>query len=241
MEKYYRFANHDFLIKPVFAYFFTFAKDYEISNSDNAIKIENSLVELETWQKDREEESYPLEYIETLLIHSKIADELAMNNIFIFHGSSIYVDNLNNGFVFTAKSGVGKSTHVSLLKKTYGDRVNFVNDDKPFISINNNKIYIYGSPWSGKGNLSNNVKARLRGIFLINRSLTNKIEKIAPSEAFEALIKQIHFPDGLIKTNNGIELIKSIIKDVPIFKLFVNMNEDAPKTSMNVIEKIIKE
>ena len=43
-------------------------------------------------------------------LYRKIADLLIERNIIVFHGSSFKVN--NHGFIVTARSGVGKSTHV---------------------------------------------------------------------------------------------------------------------------------
>lgn len=49
-------------------------------------------------------------------------------------------------YLFSADSGVGKSTHTSLWHKVYGDKVQIINDDKPIIRLENNKLIVYGSP-----------------------------------------------------------------------------------------------
>ena len=53
------------------------------------------------------------------------------------------------GYAFIAKSGTGKSTHVSLwLRHLKG--CDLMNDDNPILRIIGGKVYIFGSPWSGK-------------------------------------------------------------------------------------------
>jgi serine kinase of HPr protein (carbohydrate metabolism regulator) len=49
--------------------------------------------------------------------------------VILFHGSALSLD--GEGFIFTAKSGVGKSTHAGLYRELYGERVEMINDDKP--------------------------------------------------------------------------------------------------------------
>ena len=69
----------------------------------------------------------------------------------VLHGSAIAYD--NQGIVFSANSGTGKSTHSNLWKKRFGSKVTIVNDDKPAIRFYDGIPYIFGTPWSGKSEL----------------------------------------------------------------------------------------
>ena len=53
-------------------------------------------------------------YLETLAVYRKIAEWMPMYNTLLFHGSVIAVD--GKAYLFTAKSGTGKSTHTRLLE-----------------------------------------------------------------------------------------------------------------------------
>ena len=119
----------------------------------------------------------------------------ALMLIFAFAGS--YQDTLlihaslvrqnGYGYAFIAKSGTGKSTHVSLwLRHLPG--CDLMNDDNPIIRIIDGEPYIYGGPWSGKTPCYRNVKARLGAITRIDRALENSIEKLAPIEAFASVL-----------------------------------------------------
>ena len=68
------------------------------------------------------------EYLETLALYRKIVERLLEWDTLLFHGSCISVD--SKAYLFTAKSGTGKSTHTQLWKKWFGERAVFINDDK---------------------------------------------------------------------------------------------------------------
>ena len=242
ITEFYKFADHIFEIEHEYEYFSKMAKDYLCLCSENAIKIKATKEDAEKWKATHKSEDnidYPLFYLETLVIQSKVADVLSKNHSFVFHGSTIYLDDLDNAYIFTAPSGTGKSTHSRLLKSMFLDRINYVNDDKPFIRFDTDTLFynVYGSPWDGKERRSNNVKARLRGIFIVNRSLKCSTERLSPKEAINHLIKQIHIPSGLEGTLNGTEFIVNLCKDIPIYILNVDMSEDAPKTSYEIMNK----
>ena len=72
-------------------------------------------------------------YLETLAVYRKIATGCVSRGRLLMHGSVIAVD--GRAYMFTARSGTGKSTHVRLWRKLFGDRAVMVNDDKPIIQI----------------------------------------------------------------------------------------------------------
>ena len=74
-------------------------------------------------------------YLEELAVYRKIAEAMLRYDTFLFHGSVISVD--GEAYIFTAKSGTGKSTHTRLWREYLGERAVMVNDDKPLISVKN--------------------------------------------------------------------------------------------------------
>ena len=53
-------------------------------------------------------------YLEELAVYRKIAEKMIDYDTILFHGSVIAVDGI--GYLFTAKSGTGKSTHIGITK-----------------------------------------------------------------------------------------------------------------------------
>ena len=62
-----------------------------------------------------------------------LSNQMADRNVFLIHGSSLALD--GRGYLFTAPSGTGKSTHSRLWKEVFGNRVIMINDDKPFLRM----------------------------------------------------------------------------------------------------------
>ena len=109
------------------------------------------------------------EYLETLAVYRKIAEKMIDYDTILFHGSVIAVDGI--GYLFTAKSGTGKSTHTRLWRELFGERAVMVNDDKPLIKVSENGIIVYGTPWDGKHRLSTNTFVPLKGICFMSKWL----------------------------------------------------------------------
>ena len=113
----------------------------EITPSDIVFEREKSA------QADKAEERaiqfYSDGYLETLAAYRKIAERMPEYDTVLFHGSAIAVD--GQAYLFTARSGTGKSTHARLWRELLGDRAIMVNDDEPLIRISDTSTIIYGS------------------------------------------------------------------------------------------------
>ena len=62
-----------------------------------------------------------------------------------------------NGYLFLAPSGVGKTTHTNLWKEHLKDKVDIINGDKPILEFTQDKIILHASPWCGKENIFNKI------------------------------------------------------------------------------------
>ena len=168
--------------------------------------------------------------------YRKIADLLIEKDILVFHGSSFIVD--NKGYIVTARSGTGKSTHVGLLKELLGDKLTYINDDKPLIDVKNGCI-IYSSPWNGKERRGNNISSPLCSVLFLNRGIKNTYKKVIDkSEIYIQLLSQIYLPLEKTKREKALQNI-DIIRDKINFYI-INVNTDISSAEMSY-ERIIKD
>ena len=174
-------------------------------------------------------------YFETLAVQRKVSHALLEKDVLLFHGSAISMDGA--GYIFTAPSGTGKSTHARLWRERYGDRVSMVNDDKPFLKIADSGAIIYGSPWDGKHRLSSNVSVPLRGIAILVRAKENRIERIDPSEALTALMRQSYREEDVAGI---LPLILKLAELVPIYRLHCNLDVSAAETAYEGMSETTK-
>jgi hypothetical protein len=135
----------------------------------------------------------------------------------LVHASVIRKDGY--GYLFTAPSGTGKSTHTHLWYKNIPD-CDLMNDDNPVIRLIDGKAYIFGSPWSGKTPCYRNQSYPLGGIVLLSQAPYNKIHRLAGLQAYVALVPSIsgkrwdeHIADGLHQTENALAM------NVPVWHL----------------------
>ena len=153
--------------------------------------------------------------LESSLILRKVADAIIKFDAFMMHGAVVAVDGWS--YMFVAPSGTGKTTRAQLwLKEIPGSFV--VNGDKPFLRVQEDCIFTYGTPWSGKEDWNSNVKVPLKAIFLLERSETDVISKLTLSEAMPKLLEQVYWPSDINSIQKTISLLKDIEKSVQIYQ-----------------------
>ena len=211
-------------------YLTTFDKpDFVVRASKSEIKEELENVLGVKLYKENPADKIAVEYIgaESNVILRKIAKEFIEYDILLIHGASISID--NKCFVFTAPSGIGKTTHIlNWIKRI--PRTIIVNGDKPFVDVKN-KI-VFGTPWSGKEGFNTNISVPLAGIIALERGTENSICRIPFSEMLPFLIQQSYIPEEKNLTIKGYQLI-SQLGHVPCYKLICNQDEESALIAYN--------
>ena len=229
-----KLAKLYFDIQPKYQMLANMCKEYECEHDASEKIYEIRVSDKEILSETPDTDFREPEYLETLAVYRKISEILPSNDGYLFHAAVIEANGV--AIAFTAKSGTGKTTHIRLWKKVFGDRVGIVNGDKPLMRFIDGKLYAFGTPWSGKENYNRNVGIPLHAIVILNRGDENKIEKISPKEAAPKFLSQIYLP----KNNNALflqtlALADKTLKDVPVYRLFCNMENDAAITTYNAI------
>lgn len=211
----------------------SFFKDYIIEDTTTDLSVSWTRDEILFEQARSEEKEFSFAYLETLAALRKIAEILPQYQRFLIHGASITFD--DSAYLFTAPSGTGKSTHIRLWRKHLGERVNIVNGDKPFVSMQHSHPRIYGTPWAGKENWQRNCCAPLKGICFLQRATCNSIRRLEPSECLPMLFKQVHLPANPVAAGLTLELIDQLINTVPLYLLECDISEEAVRCSFEAM------
>lgn len=129
--------------------------------------------------------------------------------------------------LFSAPSETGKSTHSGLWKQFYPDDVILFNDDTPVIREQGNGLYAFGTPWSGKTEINENICAPLRGIVFLKQAKTNTIRELSTYEAAVRLLSETKKPvfESMMETH--MEIINRIIVGTPIYELGCTISKEA--------------
>ena len=147
----------------------------------------------------------------------------------LIHSSAVVVDGW--AYLFSAPCGTGKSTHTGLWLKVFGDRAHMLNDDKPALRLEDGVWYAYGTPWSGKYDISANERVPVAGIAMVNRSGDNRIERFGGAGAVFALLEQTARPANGALRGKLLENLDKLMTQVPVWKLHCNMDPEAALVS----------
>ena len=207
--------------------YFTYEKhtDFEVVADDAAIDKEVKCSDIPTTK----------DYAESVCIHREIAERLAEYDAFLLHSALIECERA--GVAFAARSGVGKSTHIKLWKKNFGDRVKTVNGDKPIVRFVDGKFLAYGTPWLGKEGDGENISCEFKSLCFIERGETNKIVKIPAEIGAMMMFSQIYLPTNSANSARTLELADKFASSVSFFRLSCNMEDEAALVSYNAIIK----
>lgn len=113
---------------------------------------------------------------------------LSFNGCFL-HASAVAYQ--NRAYLFSADSGVGKSTHTALWLKNFPGAY-ILNDDKPALRKMDGRFFVFGTPWSGKTDLNRNEKVPLGAICFLERSEHNDIAPLKTGEAIGLFMRQTY-------------------------------------------------
>ena len=174
-------------------------------------------------------------FLERAAIQRAFAEYLFDDNILLFHGSAVAVD--GEGYLFTAHSGTGKSTHTRLWRQLFGDRAVMVNDDKPFLELRSDGVWLHGSPWSGKHGLDANIQVPLKGICILERGAENRIWPVTKEEALPMLQKQAYHPLDAAKESSFTALVNQLAETVSLWKMACNKNPEAAQVAFDAMHK----
>lgn len=180
---------------------------------------------------------HPL-YTEFLALSEVISNTLLKSyNGFLFHSSAIAYK--GNGVLFSAVSGTGKSTHAKFWKQNFGDDVQYVNDDKPFVREIDGKFFVFGNPWNGKERLSNNVKIPLKAICFIERGEKTEILPISVPSAVVSFYNQSFSITEEDMQDKFLSLIDRMLKSVKIVKLILPLDERSPLKVLEGLKEVL--
>lgn len=193
-------------------------------------------VTTEDIQRERASDTYEQKsdnYIEILTALLKITEELPDRNKFLMHGAVVAWK--NEGYIFTAPSGTGKTTHVRLWKKYLGSDVEIINGDKPILEVKEKEIIAYGTPWAGKERLQKNCCVPVKGICFLRQDKTNSIRRLKKKEALLLLLPQIYIMSDKEKAGRTLELFSQVLERVPVYEFCCNISEQAVKCSFETL------
>lgn len=238
IENTYRIADLNIRIRSNWDKVHRMCRDYLVyGEPDFCVFVEPCDIEAEREEAIRSEakennshmQNWSDAYLETLAVYRKIAEKMPDYDTVLFHGSAIAVD--GQGYLFTAPSGTGKSTHARLWRELLGERTVMVNDDKPLLRVTESGVIVYGTPWNGKHRLGSNISVPLRAVCELNRAEENSITEISGREAVPMLLRQCYRPAEPADIQKTLMLLDRMTRSLHFYRLWCNMDPMAAQVS----------
>jgi hypothetical protein len=158
---------------------------------------------------------YPLEYpLDELLITNYLAKEKGVE----VHACGV-IDPLGNGLLFAGQSEAGKTTIARIWDKTEG--ITILSDDRIILRKEDNRVWMYGTPWHGEAGFASPEKAQLTRIFLLRHGeKNNELVPLKKTEAsarlFACSFPPFYSREGLEFT---LDFLGEIANAVPCYEL----------------------
>ena len=207
--------------------------DFSVSISQQCIELERQIAAREDQMEGLPVRQLPDLMLELTAVQRKITENLIEYDTLLFHGSVVAVD--GQAYLFTAKSGTGKSTHTRLWREVFGQRAVMVNDDKPFLRLTDRGVLVCGSPWMGKHGLGGNIQLPLKAICVLERGEENRIRSITPQEVLPMLFQQSQRPAQPRLLPRYMALVDRLAAGVNFYRMQCNMDPQAAQVAYSAM------
>lgn len=214
-------------IHNVYPFVQAFCKDYITDPVDDPDLVVETTEEEIQRVLEIEGTNLPADRAEGLCIYKKICLQLPKKfNGFFMHCAVIEYH--GKGYAFAAPSGTGKSTHIRLWRKKFGDAVHVINGDKPIMRFDaDGHLIAYGTPWCGKEGYQTNASVPLKAICFIERSESNRIHSLSAKDAVSKIFHQILLPTDRETVDALFPMLDKTIREIPCYVLECNISEEA--------------
>ena len=199
------------------------------SYSHDESSIPDIVIEESRYRKNKYPENSSQDMIAYMESAYQFYLELILFDGLYLHSSAVVKD--GRAYLFSGHCGAGKSTHARLWRKTFGDDVVMINDDKPALRKMDGIWYAYGTPWCGKDGINCNMKAPLAGICFMKKAKENKIRRLSKQEAMEKVLAQTirRFPN-VEMLDRMLGYLDNLLEKIPVYEL-----ENLPESEAAVL------
>ncbi len=240
----YKIADRVVEIRSLYEKVHTYCAEYRSDEpADYSVTVTQKDIDLERARSRQERASeglppfeYSRGYLEELAVYRKIAEHMTEYDTILFHGSVVAVD--GEGYLFTARSGTGKSTHTRLWRELLGERAVMVNDDKPLLRITESGVIAYGTPYNGKHRIGANISVPLKAICILTRSSDNHIGMISRVQAYSTLLQQVYRPSDPERMRKTLSLLDRLSGKVRFYRLGCNMELSAARVAYEGMRQV---
>ncbi|MBF8970798.1 MULTISPECIES: hypothetical protein [unclassified Streptococcus] len=213
-----------------------FVQNYLIADTGVKADIQISVTDkdIEFFQV-KTEEDFSRGVHEITAVLAVLCDQILDFDAFFLHAAVVAVG--GEAFAFTARSGMGKSTHVRQWLQYFGEKAFVVNGDKPFLFKRGEELLAAGTPWCGKEGWETNVQVPLKGICFLERGAQNRMRLASQEEVMDRLFPQLRLPRDSVKLAKLMNLLDWTIQNIPFYILECTISEAAAQLAYQGMHK----
>ena len=158
---------------------------------------------------------------------------MSQKQTLLMHASAVEYE--GQGIVFTAASGVGKTTQAELWAKYKNAKI--LNGDKVFLKKEEDGIHAWGSPWKGASSYGCNKSAKLRAIVVLEQAEENSIQKLNVLESMQYFVPHIFFPcwDEVCE-HAVLTFLDKVLEETEVYLLKCRPDEEAVELLASTIK-----
>ncbi len=149
---------------------------------------------------------------------------------------SVAIEYNHSCILFFGPPSAGKSTQARLWEKH--TNATSINNDRPFIIFENDRAYVFGSPWSGKEPCYVTVSYPLLLLVFVYQDKKNSVIELKEGEAFSYMYPCFYCNYVSKRLENlYIEFLQRIVKKYHVLKLHCDISENAVSTLKYIVDK----
>lgn len=148
----------------------------------------------------------------------------SLHGVFAIHSASVNFE--DKAVLFSAHSGVGKSTHADMWNRLFG--TNYINGDVNLLAFENEKPVVYGLPWCGTSEAYSKGKFVPGAIVFLKRAEENSVENLTAEKKTTYLLHRLISPNwDEEQLDRLLNFSEKLADSLDMFRLHCNMENEA--------------
>lgn len=149
------------------------------------------------------------------LIRILLSVLLVTDRAFLLHAATVMRS--GRAYVFTGKSGAGKSTVASL-----SPAGTVLTDEISLLRLLEGSWHAFGTPFWGEFRAEGaNVKAPIAGLYVLSQSSENRIDRLSVSETLRCILPNtLFFSQEREMTKSLLHMLGRLVDSVPCYRLY---------------------
>lgn len=172
---------------------------------------------------------------ESALLYRKICERLPEYDAFVLHAA--VVRHGGRAYAFSARRGVGKTTHAELWRRVFPLHAEIINGDKPIVRIQGGRFWAFGTPWCGKEGRQINVGCPLQALCFLEQDRQNRIEPSPVADTVARMLDATVYAEDAATRDRLASLIGRAVRVTPAYRLYCRPDEEAVRVAFHALSR----